>query len=128
MFFNVQARDSGVVLSVVLNRPPNDNDGNADGNDNNGDGNDDGSLSRSVRRATRFVNTVLPRRGSSSSSGGRMRSEGLGRSNSLASVISCMLLESDTVSLDKFKLDQVANNPDTYHQLTLLTLIPFFKL
>ena len=109
--FNVQARDSGVVLSVVLNKPPGDNDDD-DGNGN--DDNDDGSivsLTRSIRRAARAGsamvlnnNGFMPRRGSSGSSVGRVRSD---RRISLTSVSSCLLLESDTISLDKFKIDQV---------------------
>ena len=117
--FNVQARDSGVVLSVVLNRPPGDNDG--DGGNGNDD-NDDGSvvsLTRSIRRVLNN-NNLLQRRGSSGSSGGRIRNDGR---VSLASVSSCLLLESDTISLDKFKLDQVWSSLSS-----LLSLFLFVNL
>ena len=100
-----------MVLSVVLNKPPNDDDDDYDGND-------EGSLvsfTKSIRRASRVgsamvFNNILQRRGSSNSSGG-VRNVG-GRKDSFTRLCSCLLRENDLVSLDKFKLEQVG--PPTY--------------
>ena len=107
--FNVQARDCGVLLSVVLNKPPSDDD------DDDGGGNDDGSLvslTKGLRRASRVgsalvLNSILPRKGSSNSSGGFMNS----KRNSFSRICSWLLRDNDAISLDKFKLDQVPNTP-----------------
>ena len=106
--FNVQARDCGVILSVVLNRPP-DNEGGGVGVNSNDEGSII-SLNRSIHRATRATsamvrNSLLPRR---PSVGSPVGNDLLDRGNSLVNVpTSHLLVESDTVSLDKFKIDQV---------------------
>ena len=101
--FNVQARDSGVILSVVLNKPP------SEGDDDDGNGSVSRTLQRMSSVGSAIINNtsnVLLRRGSSNSSGG---GKNLGsKRDSLSLVCSRLLLETDTISLDKFKLDQVS--------------------
>ena len=99
-----------MTLSVVLNKPSNDDD--------DGGGNDEGSLvsiSKGLRRVGSRVGSamaMLQRRGSSNSSGnsgsgGGGSSRGRGRRDTLTSICSYLLRETDMISLDRFKLDQV---------------------
>jgi hypothetical protein len=103
IMFHVQARDRGVNLSVVLNKPSNGDD------DDDGGGNDEGSLvsiGKKLRRASNAIvlNNILQRRGSGGNNSIR---SGNGRRGTLTSICSCLLRETDVISLDKFKLDQV---------------------
>ena len=121
--FNVQARDSGVILSVVLNKPPSEGD-------------DDGGgrrLSNKLRHVSSRIgsalahnasNALLSRVGSNSRAGGSFNGRNVSSKNvssrivsgrnggdrrdTLSLVCSRLLLETDTISLDKFKLDQVS--------------------
>ena len=126
--FNVQARDCGVVLQVVLNKPTNDEDGD--------DWNDEGSLvslTKGLRRmgsrietaSAMIRNSPLLRRGSQDSSNGGNGSKRLGgRRNTLSNVCSCLLRETDVISIDKFKLDQVSNElPFIYPYISLVHIV-----